>query len=101
MTDPTNHHRADWAASALVSFQYYCWQQGEDDETLITDLIIDLGHLARERRFDFLKIVARAVSHWAYERKHPNGLGPTPQVWLTIEGRTATRAWPSEKRGGR
>jgi hypothetical protein len=98
MTDPTNHQRADWAASALVSFQYYCWQRGEDDRTLITDLVTDLGHLATERKIDFVEIAAQALSHWAYERKHPNGLGPMPQVCITVEARPPKFAWPARGR---
>ena len=69
MTHPTNEKRAAWARLALDTFRN---QVGEDDDaTLILDLITDLGHLARARGIDFVALVARAVSVWAYERKHP------------------------------
>ena len=86
------------ASMALDTFRH---QAGEDDErTLMLDLIADLGHLAASRRLDFLKIVAQAVSAWAYERKHSDGADPSPQVTITIEGRKPKRAWPTEVMGG-
>jgi len=96
MTHPSNDQRAGWARMALNTFRY---QVGEDDDrTLILDLITDLGHLAHRRRIDFVSLVAEAVSVWAYERKHPDGTGASPQVTLTIQGRRPRYAWG--ERGG-
>jgi len=91
MTHPTNEKRAAWARLALDTFRS---QVGDDDDrTLILDLITDLGHLAQSRRIDFVKLVARAVSVWAYERKHPDGVGASPQAAIAIAGRQPKYAW--------
>jgi len=98
MTHPTNDERASYAATALNAFRD---RIGYDDEdTSMLDLITDLGHLARSYELDFLRIVAKAVSTWAYERKHPDGAGPSPQVTITIEGRKPTLAWSARDMGG-
>jgi len=94
MTHPTNDQRAGWARMALNTFRY---QVGEDDDrTLILDLITDLGHLAHRRRIDFVSLVARAVSVWAYECKDPDGIGASPQVTVSIAGHRPKRAWRGE-----
>lgn len=96
MTHPSNDQRAGWARMALNTFRT---QAGNDDDaTLILDLITDLGHLADMRRIEFPSLVARAVSVWAYERRHPDGAGASPQVTLTIQGRRPRYAW-GEKGG--
>jgi len=96
MTHPTNDQRAACAQMALNTFRT---QVGEDDDaTLILDLTTDLGHLACMRRIDFVALVAKAVSVWAYERKHPDGLGASPQVAITVAGRRPTYAWRRKER---
>ena len=96
MTHPSNDQRAQWAQTALNTFRY---QVGEDDDaTLILDLITDLGHLASKHRMDFLGLAAQAISVWAYERKHPDGAGESPQVTITIAGQGPKRAWRRKER---
>lgn len=88
---PSNPDRADWAEYALTAFSS---QTGADcDMYAVHDLIADLGHYCSRHRLDFVSIAARAISAWAYERKHPNGLGSSPQVTVAIEGRASKRAW--------
>lgn len=80
--------------SASIALDAFRHQAGEDDErTLMLDLIADLGHLAARRRLDFVQIVAQAVSAWAYERKHADGAGPSPQVAIAVEGQRPRYAW--------
>lgn len=91
MSTPTNLDRASFAETALQAFRH---KVGDDDDaTLILDLITDLGHLAKIRELDFVAITARAVSVWAYERRHPDGMGASPQVAITVGGRKPKLAW--------
>jgi len=91
MSRNPNSGRAQLAATALQAFRD---EAGDDDErALMLDLIADLGHLAATRRFDFARMIAKAVSVWAYERKDPHGIGASPQVTVTIQGHRPKRAW--------
>ena len=87
-----NSGRAQLAATALQAFRDEAGDDG-DERTLMLDLIADLGHLATTRRFDFTRMIAKAVSVWAYERKDPNGIGASPQVTVTIQGHRPKRTW--------
>ena len=42
---PTNATRAEWAQAALDAFADACHMHGEDDETVLSDLLCDLHHL--------------------------------------------------------
>ena len=99
MSTPTNARRASWAASALQTFRQEVGN--DDDRTLILDLITDLGHLAKIHGLDFVAIVARAVSVWAYERRNPDGMGMSPQVTITVADRKPKLAWSAKDMGGR
>jgi hypothetical protein len=72
-----------WAAEAIEVFQRHC---RTGDEHAIADLICDLGHLAEERGFDFIREVKRGIWHWYAEHhaKHRNHLGPTAEVEIAI-----------------
>jgi hypothetical protein len=97
MTLGLNHTRAGWAGRALDTYRR---QVGDnDDATLIVDLITDLGHLARQRKLDFVHQAARALSVWDYECASPDGIDPGPHVSITIAGRRPKYAW--RERGGR
>ena len=58
MIDKAGH--IAWAADVVAVFQKHC---GTGDEHAIVDLICDLGHLADERCFDFLRKVKRGIGH--------------------------------------
>jgi len=92
MSRNPNSGRAQLAATALQAFRDEARDDG-DERTLMLDLIADLGHLAATRKFDFARIIAKAVSVWAYECKDPNGIGASPQVTVTIQGHRPKRAW--------
>ena len=84
MIDRPNH--VAWAADAVAIFQRH---RGTSDEHAIADLICDLGHLAEERGFDFLREVKRGIGHW-YAEHHPSDrdyLGPDAMVEITITPR--------------
>jgi hypothetical protein len=94
----TNRDRAAWAEYALTAFSS---QTGADlGRDAVHDLIADLGHYAVTRRLDFAKIVALAVSTWAYERKHADDIGSCPQVAISIAGHP-TKYAHRQKGGGR
>jgi hypothetical protein len=81
MTDKADH--IAWAAEAIAVYQRHC---RTGDEHAIADLICDLGHLAEERRFDFISEVRR---YW-YAELHAEGrndLGPDASVEITINPR--------------
>ena len=84
MIDKADH--IAWAAAAVGVFQRHC---GTGDEHAIADLICDLGHLAKERGFDFISELRRGVGHW-YAEHHAsagNHLGPDAAVEITITPR--------------
>jgi hypothetical protein len=91
MSQHFNPLRARSAAAALEAFRKY--DGHDDDRSSILDLITDLGHLACQCDLDFVQLVAQAVSVWAYERRHPDGAGASPQVTVTIAGRRPRCAW--------
>jgi hypothetical protein len=84
MTDKTDH--IAWAAEAIAVYQRHC---RTGDEHAIADLICDLGHLAEERRFDFISEVRRGIGHWYAELHAEDGnhLGPDASVEITINPR--------------
>jgi len=94
MSRNPNSGRTQLGATALRAFRDEAG--GDDEQTLMLDLIADLGHLAVTRRFDFARMIAKAVSVWAYERKHPDGIGASPQVIVSIAGHRPKRAWRGE-----
>jgi hypothetical protein len=98
MSASTNLQRASWAATALQAFRHEVGN--DDDATLILDLITDLGQLAKTQQMDFVAITARAVSVWAYERRHPDGMGASPQLSITLDGRKPKLAWSTKDTKG-
>jgi hypothetical protein len=84
MTDKADH--IAWAAEAVAVFQGHC---RTGDEHAIADLICDLGHLAEERGFNFLREVKRSIGHWYAEHNAGDGgsLGPDAAVEITINPR--------------
>jgi hypothetical protein len=90
-----NRDRVAWAEYALTAFSS---QTGAElGSEALHDLIADLGHYATRHRIDFLKITARAISTWADERRHPDGIGDGPRVTITVEDRRPKRA---RRKGG-
>jgi hypothetical protein len=88
---PLNRRRAAWAEYAVTAFSS---QTGADGGiAALHDLIADLGHYAIRQRLDFVRVVARALSTWADECKHAEGIGPGPQVTIAIAGRPPAYAW--------
>ncbi len=82
MSRALNRQRAGWAASRLSAFQRAI---GEFDcETAMADIITDLGHLAKKRKFDYIAILRRGIRAWAYEERDPNQLGASPSVSIRI-----------------
>ena len=92
MRGDANARHAARASEALATYRKRAGR--EDSATSICDLITDLGHLAQSPNLDFVGLVARAVSIWAYERRLPDGAGAGPQVIVTIAGRKPKPAWP-------
>jgi hypothetical protein len=84
MFDKTKHIIA--AAEALEVFQHRC---GTIEEHAIADLICDLGHLAEERKVDFLCELKRGVGNWFSEHHTHEGdnLGPDAIVEITVKPR--------------
>jgi hypothetical protein len=75
----SNSLRVRMALESLQAFQDFK-REGDftalhkaDQEDAIVDVIADVGHLANDLRFDFVKLVARAVGLWSAERRHRDG----------------------------
>ncbi len=72
--EPTNADRARWAKNALAVFTAETYSGDEPDamdrgdlETAISDLICDLMHYARQKRFDTGSILQQACGHFGCE----------------------------------
>lgn len=61
MTELTNKMRADFAGAALATYTNSKGIEGEALETRITDLLIDLQHLARLNRLPWRAMRDRAA----------------------------------------
>lgn len=72
MNDPTNTDRAMWAQAAVTTFAEITRMDsaGEDDETIMADLLADLMHLAESKDIDWAATLERATGHYEYEKEH-------------------------------
>ena len=82
MSSAVNTRRAERAAAGLNAYQRAVDEA--DCETAISDLIADLGHLAKKRSLDYKAILRRGIRAWAFEEQEPDGNGQSPQVRITI-----------------
>lgn len=71
---PENEKRANWARNAAQVFAKETFGRSlvkaieeEGGETVIGDLIGDLGHLCRRYGIDYEAALTSAASHFAYE----------------------------------
>ncbi len=66
---PSNAERAECAEKALVTFAAAANDRSEDTESLVKDLVTDLGHYCDREGLDFEDIVRSAINtHWLEER---------------------------------
>lgn len=67
--EPSNDERADWAQAAMGEFARITGMDraGEDDETIMSDLLCNLMHAAKRSDIEWSVVVARAVSHFEHE----------------------------------
>lgn len=82
MSCTINTQRACWAKAGLEAFQRIVNEA--DCGTAMSDLIADLGHLAKKRNLDYVAILRRGIGAWAYEERNPDGDGRTPAVSIRI-----------------
>ena len=64
---PTNEDRAEWALLAVESFRHVVNMGGEDLDTVISDLLADLRHLADSEDLDFEEMLQWAYAHYEAE----------------------------------
>jgi len=62
-----NSDRAEWAEQAVQTFKEGTRMRGEDEETIIGDLLCDLMHYCRINGWDFADLMERAESHFEIE----------------------------------
>lgn len=69
-----NDERAEWAASAVDAFADITNMRnaGEDDETILTDLLADLRHWADREGIDWKAVVTTAEMHYDAETSDDN-----------------------------
>lgn len=56
-----NGRRADWAKNAIDAFIDATHMGGEDDDTIIGDLLVDLMHYCHQNRIAFDPIIDRST----------------------------------------
>lgn len=69
---PTNEDRSEWAEAALYAFEVETGMQGEEKQTVLTDLLTDLLHWAKRHNVSFERTLADAREHFAYECENPD-----------------------------
>lgn len=62
-----NKRKAQLARAAVTHFEQASKSKGEPMETLITDLLADLMHLADAEKEDFNDLLRRAHYHYEHE----------------------------------
>lgn len=65
-------NRAREARARRIVEQYAQNKIEANQEYTVSDVIADLLHYARSRRYDVERIIFRARDHFEYERSHPN-----------------------------
>lgn len=67
--DPTNEDRAGWAQCALDAFAHTTSMDtaGEDDKTVLSDLLVDLMHWCDLNEVAFDEVLANAADTYAQE----------------------------------
>lgn len=70
--EPTNDARANWAKDSLDLFAYKTCMDtaGEDDQTILTDLLANLMHLADRDGLNWMDAIAHAVEHFNFEKEN-------------------------------
>jgi hypothetical protein len=64
---PTNAERAQWAEDALDAFSDAAKMEGEDDKTVMSDLLANLMHFARQNGIDFESALTMARTNFEHE----------------------------------
>lgn len=74
-TTPTNDDRALWAEQAMMKFARVTRMDtaGEDDETILSDLLANLMHMARLKEINWDEVYNRATSHFEEEVQEEEG----------------------------
>ena len=84
---PKSPHQVhtDTARQAIAACRY---DPGQDLETSIKDLLVDLGHLSDLESVDFVDVLKKALNAWAVERIDPNSIaeGPVVEIYIGTEG---------------
>jgi len=75
----------DTARQAIAVCKY---DPGQDLETSIKDLLVDLGHLSDLEGIDFVELLKKALNSWAVERIDPASVaeGPVVEIYIGAEG---------------
>ncbi len=99
-----NRERAQWAETAMRAFAAEVGLRDDDDQTILHDLLADVGRYCDRNNLDFTPVVADAISCWCVERDDPDDcdIGPGPQVSILIHGRERpNRTWRQALTKGR
>lgn len=80
--DPDNDDRALWAQHAVMSFARITRMDtaGEDNQTIVTDLLADLMHFADRNNVNWLDAIAHAVDHYNVEKAEEEPLRRDPMA---------------------
>ena len=75
----------DTARQAIAACRY---DPGQDLETSVSDLLVDLAHLCDAESLDFVTIATRGIRHWQVERIDPASVaeGPVVEIYIGAEG---------------
>ena len=68
MSSPNNSERARWASEALGRFRDITGMRGEDTQTVMSDLLCNLMHLAAEGGADFETALRNARANYDAEK---------------------------------
>ena len=81
MPKTLNQDHADTARKAIAACGF---DPGQDLETSVSDLLVDLAHLCDAESLDFVKIATRSIRHWQVERIDPASVAEGPVVEIYI-----------------
>jgi hypothetical protein len=80
-----NKDHADKARNAIAACDF---GPGQDLDTSIKDLLVNLAHLSDAENINFVETVQKALKIWQVERIDPNSLaeGPVVEIYIGTEG---------------
>lgn len=65
----TNEMRAGWAHVGIQAFKREVEMEGEEDDVVLGDFLVDLMHYADLKSIDFKQVLRKAIENYTFETR--------------------------------